>query len=78
MSETQAASAGAFPVPGLTPPTQRTGAKRRIGDVIVQLGFAERDVVEEVVERGRQLGVPLGQALIDVRPRPGHGDSPRE
>ena len=35
MSETAApASAGPFPVPGLKPPTQRTGAKRRIGDVL--------------------------------------------
>jgi type IV pilus assembly protein PilB len=66
MSETQAASAGPFPVPGLTPPSQRTGAKRRIGDVIVQLGFAEREVVEAVVEAGRQNGAPLGQALIEA------------
>ena len=52
MSETQAAAAGPFPVPGLTPPTQRTGAKRRIGDVIVMLGFAERKLVESVVDKG--------------------------
>jgi type IV pilus assembly protein PilB len=65
MSETAAASAGPFPVPGLTPPTQRTGAKRRIGDVIVMLGFAERDKVESVVAQG-QGGVPLGQLLIEA------------
>src|SRR5918992_2341578 len=64
--EAQAASAGPFPVSGLTPPTKRTGVKRRIGDVIVQLGFAEREVVEQVVEHGRRDGVPLGQALIDA------------
>ena len=64
--EAQVASAGPFPVPGLTPPTKRTGAKRRIGDVIVQLGFAERGLVEDVVNRGREAGVPLGQALIDA------------
>jgi type IV pilus assembly protein PilB len=66
MIETQAASAGAFPVPGLTPPTQRTGAKRRIGDVIVQLGFAERTLVERVVEDGRRRGLTLGQSLIEA------------
>jgi type IV pilus assembly protein PilB len=66
MSETAAASAGPFPVPGLTPPTQRTGAKRRIGDVIVMLGFAEREMVESVVARGGQHGVPLGQLLIEA------------
>ena len=65
MSETAAASAGPFPVPGLTPPTQRTGAKRRIGDVIVTLGFAEREKVEKVVSQGKR-GVPLGQLLIDA------------
>jgi type IV pilus assembly protein PilB len=66
MTETQAASAGPFPVPGLTPPTQRTGAKRRIGDVIVMLGFAERDLVEAVVDDGRARGMPLGQSLIEA------------
>ena len=39
---------------------------RRIGDVIVQLGFAERGVVERVVEEGRARGIPLGQSLIDA------------
>ena len=64
--EAQAASAGPFPVSGLTPPTKRTGVKRRIGDVIVQLGFAERELVERVVENGRRDGLPLGQALIEA------------
>src|SRR3954471_1777403 len=67
MSDSPAAPAGAFPVPGLRPPTQRTGAKRRIGDVIVQLGFAERELVEKVVDEGRANGIPLGQALIDAK-----------
>jgi len=66
MSETQAASAGPFPVPGLTSPTKRTGSTRRIGDVIVQLGFAERDRVEQLVDSGRAHGLPLGQALIEA------------
>ena len=64
--DAQAASAGPFPVPGLIPPTKRTGVKRRIGDVIVQLGFAERELVERVVEDGRRDGLPLGQALIEA------------
>src|SRR5215218_9422763 len=64
--EAQAASAGPFPVSGLTSPTERSGVTRRIGDVIVQLGFAERKVVERVVERGRRDGLPLGQALIQA------------
>ena len=64
--EAPAASAGPFPVSGLIPPTKRTGVKRRIGDVIVQLGFAEREMVEHVVDRARREGVPLGQALLDA------------
>jgi type IV pilus assembly protein PilB len=34
--------------------------------VIVQLGFAEREIVERVVENGRRDGLPLGQALIEA------------
>ena len=64
--EAQAPAAEPFPVPGLTPPTKRTGVKRRIGDVIVQLGFAERELVERVVADGHRDGVPLGQALIEA------------
>jgi type IV pilus assembly protein PilB len=64
--EAQAASAGPFPVPGLVPPTTRTGAMRRIGDVIVQLGYAERGVVERAVEEGRARGLTLGRSLIDA------------
>jgi type IV pilus assembly protein PilB len=64
--EAPAASAAPFPVPGLTPPTRRTGVKRRIGDVIVHLGFAERERVERVVEDGRRNGLTLGRALIDA------------
>jgi type IV pilus assembly protein PilB len=64
--EAQAPSAGPFPVPGLIPPTRSTGVKRRIGDVIVQLGFAEREVVERVVDNSRRAGLPLGQALIEA------------
>jgi len=64
--EAQAPSAGPFPVPGLIPPAKRTGVKRRIGDVIIQLGFAERERVERAVEDSRRDGLSLGQALIDA------------
>src|SRR4051794_21146001 len=62
--EAEAPSAGPFPVPGLIPPTKRTEGNRRIGDVIVQLGFAEREHVEQVLEDGRRAGVALGRALV--------------
>jgi type IV pilus assembly protein PilB len=38
---------------------------RRIGDVIVDSGFADRDVVEEAVEKGRQSGQPTGRVLLE-------------
>jgi type IV pilus assembly protein PilB len=60
------ASFGPFPVSGLVPPTKRTGVKRRIGDVIIQLGFAERELVDQVSERSRREGIALGQALLDA------------
>jgi type IV pilus assembly protein PilB len=53
------------PVPGLTPPTRRSGAKPRIGEVIVELGFAESDIVDAAIERAREGGKPTGQVLID-------------
>jgi type IV pilus assembly protein PilB len=62
----EAQAAPPFPVSGLIPPAKRSGVKRRIGDVIVQLGFAERELVERVVENGRRDGLPLGQALIEA------------
>jgi type IV pilus assembly protein PilB len=34
--------------------------------VIVQLGFAERGVVERVVDEGRARGIPLGQGLVEA------------
>ena len=33
----------------------------------MQLGFAERELVEKVVDEGRANGIPLGQALIDAK-----------
>src|SRR4051795_5641556 len=52
-------------IPGLTPPTHRGGAKRRIGEVIVDLGFAQEDRVEAAVGAAREAGKTTGQMLID-------------
>jgi len=51
-------------MPGLTLPTRSTGSKRRIGDVVVELGFASREEVEAASERGRASGSALGQVLV--------------
>ena len=50
---------------GLVPPTRRGRSERLIGDVIVDLGFARRETVEEVVIRAREQGRPTGQLLIE-------------
>src|SRR3954466_3123434 len=52
-------------IPGLTPPTRRGGVKRRIGEVIVDLGFAQEDRVEAAVSAAKDAGKTTGQMLID-------------
>ncbi len=43
---------------GLIPP------RRRLGDVIVDLGFADRGIVEATVALAREDGSPIGQSLV--------------
>ena len=38
---------------------------RRLGDVVVELGFAEREMVEAIVALARVDGRPIGQALVE-------------
>jgi type IV pilus assembly protein PilB len=52
--------------PGLTPPSRRAGSKRRIGEVIVDLGFAHAEVVEMAVKQAREYGRPTGQVLVET------------
>src|SRR5207237_4256000 len=51
---------------GLVPPSQRGRSERLIGDVIVDLGFVRREVVEEVVKLAREQGRPTGQLLLEM------------
>jgi type IV pilus assembly protein PilB len=52
-------------VAGFTPPAQRGGGVRRIGDVIVALGFASREAVERAVEDARSSGSTTGRTLLE-------------
>ena len=52
--------------PGLTEPGEGKGTKRRLGDVLVDLGFAEREVVEQMSIAAREAGIPIGAALVDA------------
>ncbi len=47
------------------PPRQRGRSRRLIGDVIVELGFASREVVDHAVDRSRNSGKSTGQILIE-------------
>ncbi len=49
---------------GLTPPSGRGG--RLLGDVLVELGFAERENVEQAVEASRAAGKRLGSTLLEM------------
>jgi type IV pilus assembly protein PilB len=51
---------------GLTRPSTRGRSVRRIGEVIVTLGFAEAEVVEAAVEMARDRGEPTGRVLLDT------------
>ena len=66
MTQTAASSDRSDPsIPaGFTAPTRRSGEQRRIGDVIVDLGFANRESVERAVEQARTQGTTTGQALL--------------
>ncbi len=50
---------------GLVPPTQRRRSERQIGDIIVDLGFARRESVENAVIAARDQKKTTGQLLIE-------------
>jgi type IV pilus assembly protein PilB len=63
-SVTQDAPLGDIPA-GLIPPSARARSEvRRIGDVVVELGFADRNTVEQAVAEARASGRPLGEVLV--------------
>jgi type IV pilus assembly protein PilB len=50
---------------GLYPPKNTGRSTRMIGEVVVDLGFAEEDVVEEAVTAARAQGRPTGLVLVE-------------
>jgi type IV pilus assembly protein PilB len=53
------------PVAGLVPSTQQSRSGRLIGDVVVDLGFADREAVEAAVTTARTQGQLIGQVLLE-------------
>jgi hypothetical protein len=54
-----------YPV-GLAPPSRRGRSERPIGDVIVDLGFAAREVVEQAIASAQERGEMTGQVLVEL------------
>jgi type IV pilus assembly protein PilB len=53
------------PDDGLYPPLSSGRSARMIGEVIVDLGFADRETVEQAVAAARSQGRPTGQVLVE-------------
>jgi type IV pilus assembly protein PilB len=51
--------------PGLTPPRGHGERGRFIGDVMVELGMASSEQVEQAVQQGRSSGRKAGEVLVD-------------
>ena len=47
---------------GLTPPSGNKDPRRRLGDVAVELGFVDRELVEQVMAKEREQHVPVGRS----------------
>ena len=50
---------------GLYPPHRTGRSTRMIGEVVVDLGFADRETVDEAVEQARMQGRPTGLVLVE-------------
>jgi type IV pilus assembly protein PilB len=56
----------AQPIPsGLSSPARPGRSVRRIGEVVVDLGFADREAVEQAVAAARSQRKPTGQVLVE-------------
>ncbi len=49
---------------GITPSSGRNDPRRRLGDVIIELGFADRELVEQVMSREAESKRPMGEVLV--------------
>jgi type IV pilus assembly protein PilB len=66
-TDTPASSAPARkPIPGLTPPSRNKDPRRRLGDVAVELGFVDRELMEQVMAKEREAHVPMGALLVEA------------
>ena len=59
-------SGAAAPPPGVTPPIAASGRRGFLSDVIVELGFATRETVEQAVRAARSPGTTVARVLVDM------------
>jgi type IV pilus assembly protein PilB len=53
-------------VAGLTPATAQSDPRRRLGEVLIQLGYTDRDLVEQVMARRESSSkLPVGELLVE-------------
>jgi type IV pilus assembly protein PilB len=52
---------------GVTQPSLRGGSGRFLTDVLVELGFVDRDRAQKAIEEARQAGVPPERVLLEAR-----------
>jgi Type II secretion system (T2SS), protein E, N-terminal domain len=66
--KTRAESVAGFPegAAGVTPPTNVGGTGGFLSDVIVKLGFVDRETVERAIEAARQPGRRVDQILLET------------
>jgi type IV pilus assembly protein PilB len=53
-------------LPGVIPPAPAARSQRSIGDVIIDLGFASRAVVDQAIAHSLAQGTTVGEALIEA------------
>ncbi|HEV3053821.1 MAG TPA: ATPase, T2SS/T4P/T4SS family, partial [Solirubrobacteraceae bacterium] len=54
-------------VNGVTPPRQRGGSGKFLTDVLIELGYVDRDRVQRAIEESRGAGMPPERLLLDNR-----------
>jgi phage shock protein A len=55
------------PPPGVTPPSAASGREGFLSDVIVELGFATPETVEEAVRAARSPGTTVAHVLVETK-----------
>jgi type IV pilus assembly protein PilB len=55
------------PSNGVTPPSRRGGTGRFLTDVLVELGFVDRERAQKAIEEGRSAGRPAERVLLETR-----------